>query len=66
MKQFDQILHTLKGSTGSIGANKMYVLSKYLNEGSHKGKWPENESWMTIFKEVYDETVKELQNLARH
>jgi two-component system CAI-1 autoinducer sensor kinase/phosphatase CqsS len=64
IKQFDQILHTLKGSTGSIGANKMYVLSKYLNEGSHKGKWPKNESWMKIFKEVYDETVKELQNLA--
>ena len=66
MKECDKILHTLKGSTGSIGANKMYVLSKYLNEGSHKGKWPENESWMMIFKAVYDETVKELQNMALH
>jgi two-component system CAI-1 autoinducer sensor kinase/phosphatase CqsS len=66
MKKVDQILHTLKGSTGSIGANKMYVLAKFLNESSHKGKWPENESWMTIFKAAYDETVKELQNLPRH
>lgn len=65
MKQADQILHTLKGSTGSIGANKMYVLSKHLNEGLHQGKWPENQSWMDIFKAVTEETVKELQNQAR-
>ena len=65
MKQADQILHTLKGSTGSIGANKMYVLSKHLNEGMHQGKWPENQSWMDIFKAVTEETVKELQNQAR-
>ena len=65
IKQVDQILHTLKGSTGSIGANKMYVLSKYLNEGVHHGKWPENESWMDIFKAVTEETVKELQNQTR-
>ena len=65
MKQYDQILHTLKGSTGSIGANKMYVLSRYLNAVSHQGKWPENKLWIQIFKAVYTETVQELQNLAR-
>ncbi len=65
MKQADQILHTLKGSSGSIGANKIYVLSKYLNEALHQGKWPENQSWMDIFKAVSLETEKELQNHAR-
>ena len=65
LKQVDQILHTFKGSSGSIGANKLYVLSKYLNEGSHQGRWPENQSWMDIFKAVSLETVTELQNQAR-
>ena len=63
LKQYDSIIHTLKGSTGSIGANKMYVISRYINDFSHKGKWPENDEWMDIFKTVYTETVKELQNL---
>ena len=66
IKLMDQILHTLKGSSGSIGANKMYVLSKYLNEDTHKGKCPANDSWMQIFKSVYSETVKELQNWSQH
>ena len=65
MKQVDQILHTLKGSSGSIGANKLYVLSKYLNEGSRHDRWPENESWIDIFKAATEETVKEMQNHAR-
>ncbi|MCX6178911.1 MAG: response regulator [Chlorobiales bacterium] len=63
IKQSDHILHTLKGSTGSIGANKMYVLTKYFNEFSHKGKWPENDSWMDILNNTYAETVHELQKL---
>ncbi|MEI8186029.1 MAG: Hpt domain-containing protein [Chlorobiaceae bacterium] len=64
LKQFDQILHKLKGSSGSIGANKIYVLAKYLNEGSRKGTWPENDSWMEMVNSAYAETVKELQNLV--
>ena len=63
LKQYDSIIHTLKGSTGSIGANKMYVISRYINDFSHKGEWPENDEWMDIFKTVYSETVQELQNL---
>jgi two-component system CAI-1 autoinducer sensor kinase/phosphatase CqsS len=62
LKQFDQIMHTLKGSSGSVGAHKMYVLSRYLNEFSRKGEWPDNSLWKQILKTVYAETVLGLQN----
>jgi len=66
MKKFDTIMHTIKGSSGSIGANKLYVLSRYINEFSHQGKWPDNDSWLQIMKTVYAETVKELNHLHLH
>ena len=66
MKQFDTIMHTLKGSTGSIGANKIYLLSRYINEFSHNGKWPDNESWLQILQTIYTETVNELNRLYLH
>ncbi len=61
MKQYDHIMHTLKGSSGSVGANKMFVLSSYINQYSHKGIWPENDTWMVTFKAVYTETVHEMK-----
>ena len=61
LKQYDHIMHTLKGSSGSVGANKMFVLSSYINQYSHKGIWPENDTWMVTFKAVYTETVHEMK-----
>jgi len=63
MKQYDHIMHTLKGSSGSVGANKMFVLSSYINQCSHNGIWPENESWLQIFKAVFADTANEMKNL---
>jgi two-component system CAI-1 autoinducer sensor kinase/phosphatase CqsS len=62
MTQFDHVIHTLKGSSGSIGANKMYVLCRYLNDFSRKGRWPDDSSWMEVLKNVYDETSRVLRN----
>jgi two-component system CAI-1 autoinducer sensor kinase/phosphatase CqsS len=62
MKQFDHIIHTLKGTTGSIGANKMYLLCGHINEFSRKGEWPDDNSWIQAMHTVYAETVKELHN----
>jgi two-component system, CAI-1 autoinducer sensor kinase/phosphatase CqsS len=65
IQQLDHIAHTLKGSSGSVGANKMYVLSRYINEFFRKGEWPDNSSWMEIMKTAYAETVLGLQNYIR-
>jgi len=62
MKQFDHLIHSLKGTSGSIGAHRMYLLSGYINEFSRNTAWPDNSSWMEILKNVYAETIKELKN----
>ena len=62
IKHYDSIMHTLKGSSGSIGANRMYLLSVYINDFSHKGKWPDKDSWLEVLKRVYAETVTEMEN----
>jgi len=63
LKQYDFIIHTIKGSSGCIGAHKMFVLCRYINEYSRKGEWPDNSTWMEILKTVYAETKHELQIL---
>ncbi|NTW62638.1 MAG: response regulator [Chlorobiaceae bacterium] len=63
LKQFDFTIHTLKGSSGCIGAHKMFVLCRYINEYSRKGEWPDNSTWLEILKTVYAETKHELQIL---
>ena len=63
MKHFDHLMHTFKGSSGSVGANKIYVLTKHINEFSRVGKWPDNSAWMQILTTVYAETIKEMQKL---
>jgi len=57
LKVYDQLIHTLKGSSGSCGANRLYVLSRYINEFSNKGKWPDNESWIEILEKTFAETT---------
>jgi two-component system, CAI-1 autoinducer sensor kinase/phosphatase CqsS len=65
IEQLDYISHTLKGSSGSVGANKMYILCKYINEQARQGEWPANDSWFDILRKVYAETVQELQSYIR-
>jgi two-component system, CAI-1 autoinducer sensor kinase/phosphatase CqsS len=65
IEQFDYLTHTIKGSSGSIGANKMHVLSKYMNDFARKAEWPDSTSWEEILREVFEETVQELQSYVR-
>ncbi|NTU96219.1 MAG: response regulator [Chlorobiaceae bacterium] len=65
IEQVDYLTHTLKGSSGSVGANKMHVLCKYLNELARRGEWPEKAGWLDILKKVYADTVQDLQRYIR-
>jgi two-component system, CAI-1 autoinducer sensor kinase/phosphatase CqsS len=65
ISQLDYLSHTLKGSSGSVGANKMTVISKYINELSRNGEWPDHEEWCDILMSIYAETVRELQTCLR-
>lgn len=65
IEQLDYLSHTLKGSSGSVGANKMHVLCKYINEHARRGEWPDHEAWLEIYRNTYAETVRELQRYIR-
>jgi two-component system CAI-1 autoinducer sensor kinase/phosphatase CqsS len=63
MKSYDMLIHTLKGSSGSCGANRMYVLARHINDFSRNGTWPENEAWLAVLQETYDATCAEFSRL---
>jgi two-component system, CAI-1 autoinducer sensor kinase/phosphatase CqsS len=65
IKQFDHLIHTLKGTSGSVGANKMHLLCGYIHELSHNGQWPDNNSWMQVLKKIYAETIHELHKYIK-
>jgi two-component system CAI-1 autoinducer sensor kinase/phosphatase CqsS len=52
----DQASHTLKGSAASVGAYKMHVLAKYVNDVIRTGQWPDHEGWADYVRLVYRET----------
>ncbi|NTV21339.1 MAG: response regulator [Chlorobium limicola] len=63
LKRYDQLIHELKGSSGSCGANRLYVLSRYIHEFSSKGKWPDNESWIDILEKTFTETTTAINEM---
>lgn len=60
LSNLDKITHTLKGSSASIGANRLFVLFKHLNDLARKGEWPDHVNWLGIVRETYEHTIKEM------
>jgi len=65
IRQFDQLMHTLKGSSGSIGANRLFVLSRHLNEFSHRGEWPEAADWQSVLKNTFGITIDAMDAMLK-
>lgn len=57
---FSEFSHTLKGSSASIGANRLYVLSTHLNNLSRREEWPDHVDWLGILKQTFSKTVEEM------
>ncbi len=62
IKRFENLAHTLKGSSGSIGANRLFVIAKHFNELAHRGEWPDHHDWNMILKNTYGQTVEEMKS----
>ncbi|NTW56559.1 MAG: response regulator [Chlorobiaceae bacterium] len=68
MKGVTFILHTLKGSSASVGANKMFLLSRYINEycpEQEAGSCTDCEALLKRIKNIFAETRQYLQNSIR-
>jgi len=65
IKNFGNLAHTLKGSSGSIGANRLFVLARHLNDCSRQQQWPDRTEWADITKTTFSRTVQEMQALRK-
>ena len=65
IRQFDQLMHTLKGSSGSIGANRLFVLSRHLNEFTHRGEWPDAAEWKSVLKNTFGITIEAMEEMLK-
>lgn len=64
-KMVNNRIHTIKGSSASIGANKMFVLSRHINEFCPENEIETCEEMILLLKAVYSETRLNLQNSIR-
>ncbi len=66
LRQFDQLMHSLKGSSGSIGANRLFVLSRHLNDFSHRGEWPDAADWAPVLKSTFSITIEAMEDILKN
>ena len=59
----NQLSHTLKGSSGSVGAQKMHVFATHLNHLSKIGDQKDYSQWVSSLHRIFEETIVEFENL---
>jgi len=65
IKRFENLAHTLKGSSGSIGANRLFFMARHFNDLARQGEWPDHHDWIMIMKTTYSQTVKEMTSFMK-
>jgi len=54
-------IHKIKGSSGSIGANKLFQYTSKINNLLQQEKTPEDKDFSKKIKEMLDEAIKEMK-----
>jgi two-component system, CAI-1 autoinducer sensor kinase/phosphatase CqsS len=57
--------HTLKGSSASMGANRLFVLSRHINDLARKGEWPDHVNWVGITEQTCLQTLEEMELIKK-
>lgn len=63
IKTFGSLAHTLKGSSGNIGANRLFVPAPYCNDCAGRSQWPEKTAWTAITKKTVAKTTEKTRPL---
>lgn len=66
IKSVDMLIHTLKGSSGSCGANRLYILTRYINESTRKGRWPGNDRWLAVLWQTFNDTSGAIKTMLEN
>ncbi|NUK48117.1 response regulator [Prosthecochloris sp. DSM 1685] len=59
----NQLSHTLKGSSGSVGAQKMHVLATHLNRIAKNEAPADYRDWIHALQDIFEATIKEFSAL---
>ncbi|MBO8093355.1 MAG: Hpt domain-containing protein, partial [Prosthecochloris sp.] len=62
-ESINRLSHTLKGSSGSVGAQKMHILATHLNQLAKSTHNNDYSDWISTMQETFSETMKEFQTL---
>lgn len=55
-------VHALKGVSGNIGANNLFLFSDKICEDLKNDKWPDDEKWVDKMVNLHDKTKKEVED----
>ena len=55
--------HALKGISGNVGAEKLFIYISMINNYAKKDKWPEEEGWLEKLQDIIDESFKALKEI---
>ncbi len=61
----NQLSHTLKGSSGSVGAQKMHIFATHLNQLSKNGEKNDYSEWVSFLNRIFEDTIKEFESLKK-
>ena len=64
LKDLSFQIHSLKGISGNIGAERLFEYTKNLDLDIKHGKIPENKNWFEQLELMYKELVEEIKSLV--
>ncbi|MES2662761.1 MAG: response regulator [Pseudomonadota bacterium] len=56
LSEASQVSHILKGSCGNMGAYKLYLAAKHVNDHARYNTWPDQKEWVNELQTIYAET----------
>ncbi|MDH5517816.1 MAG: Hpt domain-containing protein [Gammaproteobacteria bacterium] len=62
VKDIIALTHSMKGSSGSVGASKMHVLCKSYEEMARNDQLDDKDSWADNLKNEYNLYIQEIQS----
>ena len=65
IKNLSLAVHSIKGLSSNIGADKLYKYIKEIEPNLKNGKFPEDAEWIKKFEDLYAELKKEIRRVLK-
>jgi two-component system CAI-1 autoinducer sensor kinase/phosphatase CqsS len=65
LKMIATLSHTIKGSAGSVGAERMQQLAEWVNQKATHNEWPAVNNWLEMLQQTHNATKLGLKHLLK-